>query len=203
MIRKCADTEGRVRTSRTVLCLFSSVCFIFVKDIFTKPKLQFMNPAFKILFLLGLSVLLTSAVCIEKPSSPLASAQIAGISNSGTIHSTKTRKLNFFQRLALRLLMKKYKSANGVNADKLASTSLLLGILSCGTLLLGLFVPFVILLSIPTGIAAMITGGSAVRNKTSQMGKAKTGKALGLGALIAFGLLLIIAAIVISSVGLI
>ena len=160
-----------------------------------------MRPPFKILFLLSLSVLLTSAVCIEKTSSPLASAQIAGISNSGTIHSAKTRKLNFFQRLALRLLMKKYKSANGVNADRLASTSLLLGIFSCGLLLLGLFVPFVILLSIPAGIFAMITGGSAVRNKTSQMGKAKTGNALGLGALITFALLLIIAAIVLSGIG--
>ena len=162
-----------------------------------------MRLPFKILFLLSLSFLLTSAVCIEKTSSPVAPAQVEGISNPGTIHSTKTRKLNFFQRWALRILMKKYKSGHGVNADKLASTSLLLGIFSCGFLLLGLFVPFVILFSIPTGIAAMITGGSAVRNKTSQMGKAKTGKALGLGALITFALLLIIAAIVISSVGLI
>jgi len=95
--------------------------------------------------------------------------------------------------------MKKYKSAHGVNADKLASTSLLLGIFSWGFLLLGLAVPFVILLSIPTGIAAMITGGSAVRNKTSQMGKARMGKGLGLGALITFALLLIIAAIIIAS----
>ncbi len=45
----------------------------------------------------------------------------------------------------------------------------------------------------------MITGGSAVRNKTSLVGKARTGKALGLGALIAFGVLLILAAIVVSS----
>ncbi len=157
-----------------------------------------MRLPFKILFLLSLTVLLTSAVCIEKTSSPLAPAQVEGISNPGTLHSTKARKLNFFQRWALRILMKKYKSAHGVNADKLASASLLLGIFSCGFLLLGLFVPFVILLSIPAAIAAMITGGSAVRNKTSQMGKARTGKALGLGALITLALLLIIAAIIIS-----
>ena len=159
-----------------------------------------MRSSFKILFLLSLSVLLTSAVCIEKVSTPLAPAHVAGISNSGSFHSIKKRKLNFFQRWALRILMKKYKSANGVNADKLASTSLLLGIISCGSILLGLFVPFVILFSIPTGIFAMITGGSAVRNKTSQIGKAKTGKALGLGALITFALLLIIAAIVLSGI---
>ncbi len=162
-----------------------------------------MRLPFKFLFLLSLAVLLTSAVSIQNTSSPVAPAPIEGISNSGAVHSTKAHKLNFFQRWALRILMKKYKSAHGVNADKLASTSLLLGIFSCGFLLLGLFVPYVILLSIPSGIAAMITGGSAVRNKTSQMGKARTGKALGLGALITFALLLLIAAIVISSVGLI
>jgi len=160
-----------------------------------------MRLPFKFLFLISLTVLLTSAVCIEKTSSPLAPAPIEGISNSGAVHSTKARKLNFFQRWALRILMKKYKSAHGVNADKLASTSLLLGIFSCGFLLLGFVVPFVFLLSVPAGIAAMITGGSAVRNNTSQMGKAKTGKALGLGALITFALFLIIAAIVISSAG--
>ena len=158
-----------------------------------------MRLPFKFLFLISLTVLLTSAVCIEKTSSPLAPAPIEGISNSGAVHSTKAHKLNFFQRWALRILMKKYKSAHGVNADKLASTSLLLGIFSWGFLLLGLAVPFVILLSIPTGIAAMITGGSAVRNKTSQMGKARMGKGLGLGALITFALLLIIAAIIIAS----
>ena len=162
-----------------------------------------MRLPFKFLFLLSLAVLLTSAVSIQNTSSPVAPAPIEGISNSGAVHSAKAHKLNFFQRWALRILMKKYKSAHGVKADKLASTSLLLGIFSCGFLLLGLFVPYVILLSIPSGIAAMITGGSAVRNKTSQMGKARTGKALGLGALITFALLLLIAAIVISSVGLI
>ena len=111
----------------------------------------------------------------------------------------KVHKLNFFQRLIVKFFIKKNNPADGTKADKQASTSLLLGIGACAFILLGLFVPYVILASIPTGIAAMITGGSAVRNKTSLVGKARTGKALGLGALITFGVLLILAAIVVSS----
>jgi hypothetical protein len=62
-----------------------------------------------------------------------------------------------------------------------------------------LFVPYVIFACLPAAIVAMVLGGSAMRNNTNLVGKARTGKALGLGALIAFGVLLIIAAIVVAS----
>ncbi len=71
-----------------------------------------------------------------------------------------------------------------------------MGIAACAFLVLGLFVPYVILAAIPAGIAANITGGSALRNGTAKEGKAKTGKALGLGSLIAFAVVLILAVIV-------
>jgi len=151
-----------------------------------------MKLSFHIFILVCLSVLLTSAVCINRSDISPAAAQSDVVSNPGNNQLHKARKFNFFQRLGLRLLMKRYKSGKGVNADKLANSSLLLGILACSLILLGLLVPVLLILAIPAGVAAMITGGSAVRNKTSLVGKAKTGKAFGLAALIAFGLLLIL-----------
>ena len=154
---------------------------------------------FQIFPMLGIYLLLISARCIEKADTSLVNKQNITITNQKDSRLLKVHKLNFFQRLIVKFFIKKNKLADGSKADKQASTSLLLGIGACGFILLGLFVPYVILASIPTGIAAMITGGSAVRNKTSLVGKARTGKALGLGALIAFGVVLILAAIVVSS----
>lgn len=110
----------------------------------------------------------------------------------------KVHGLNFFQRLLVKYVLKRSKRSD-VRADSLASTSLWLGVSACGLLLLGLFIPYIILASVPVAIAAMITGGSALRNKTSLIGKARTGKALGLGALIAFGVILLAAAIILAS----
>ena len=59
--------------------------------------------------------------------------------------------------------------------------------------------PYVILAAIPAAITAMITGGSALRNGTAKVGKAKTGKALGLGARIAFAVLLLVAVVAIAA----
>jgi hypothetical protein len=160
-----------------------------------------MSLRLKMIPILGIYILLISATCIVKKDTTVDNRQNITITNNGSAHFLRTHKLNFFQRLGLKILLKRNRNQNSLNADNLASTSLWLGIGACGFILLGLFVPFIILLSVPTGIAAMITGGSALRNKTSLVGKARTGKGLGLGALIAFGLLLLLAAIVISSVG--
>ena len=162
-----------------------------------------MSLRLKIIPILGIYILLISATCIVKKDTTVVNRQNITITNNGSSHFLRAHKLNFFQRFGLKFLPKRNRIQNGPDGDKLASASMLLGIGACGFILLGLFVPFVILLSVPTGIAAMITGGSAVRNKTSLVGKAKTGKGLGLGALIAFGLILLVAAIVISSIGII
>ena len=144
-------------------------------------------------------MLLISATCIEKRDTSIVNKQTLTITNNNNYKLVKVHKLNFFQRLIVKLLIKKKRLAEGTKADRLASTSLLLGIGACAFILLGLFIPYIILASIPTGIAAMITGSSAIRKKTSLEGKARTGKGLGLGALIAFGLILILAAILVSS----
>ena len=159
-----------------------------------------MSLRLKLIPILGIYILLISATCIVKKDTTVDNRQNITITNNGSFHFLRTHKLNFFQRLGLKFLLRRNRIQNGLNADKLASTSMLLGIGACGFILLGLFVPFIILLSVPTGIAAMITGSSALRNKTSLVGKAKTGKGLGLGALITFGLILLVAAILIASI---
>ena len=151
----------------------------------------------RLLPILGIYVILTSSVCIVKPIAPVANAE--NITTQGKVIKLKNHKLNFFQRLIVKIYLKKHKLLEDIKADKLASTSLWLGVGACAAILLGLFIPYIILAAIPTGIAALITGGAAIRNKTSQVGKARTGKGLGLGALIAFGLLLIAAAILLAA----
>lgn len=150
--------------------------------------------------ILAIYVLLISATCIIKEETITGTPQTASVQNYGNTHVLKAHKLNLFQRLMVKILLKKHKLQNDTNADKLASTSLILGIGACAFILLGLFIPYIILASVPAGIAAMITGGSAIRNKTSLVGKAKTGKGLGLGALITFGIILILAAILVAAI---
>jgi hypothetical protein len=153
----------------------------------------------RLLPVIGIYMILVSATCIVKRDTTAVYQQ--GITLRDPNHSgvLKTHKLNFFQRLMLKAFLRKDKLKNGNKADGLASTSLLLGIGACGFLLLGLFVPYIIFASVPAGIAAMITGSSAIRKKTSLTGKAATGKGLGLGALIAFGVILIVAAIMVAA----
>lgn len=76
-------------------------------------------------------------------------------------------------------------------------------IAACAFIVLGLITPYpyVILAAIPAGITTMVTGKSALRQGTSKEGAAKTGKALGLGVLLAFAVALIAAVIFIYSWG--
>ena len=150
--------------------------------------------------IVAIYMLLISATHMKRADTSNVNKQSITITNQKNHKALRVHKLNFFERLIVKVLIIKNKLKDGINADKLASTSLLLGVGACAFILSGLFVPYLILAAVPAGIAAMITGGSAVRNNTSLVGKARTGKALGLGALIAFGLLLILAAIVLSSI---
>jgi hypothetical protein len=111
----------------------------------------------------------------------------------------KVEKFTFFQKIFFKLFVRKSKVGDEGKAERLSSTSLFLGIASWALLLLGLAVPYVAIASIPAGIAAMITGSSALRQGTSKEGQAKTGKGLGLGVLITLGALLIVAAIAVAS----
>ena len=136
-------------------------------------------------------MLIVSATIMQKGTT-IANKQNITITERSSAHVIKAHKLNFFQRTILKFLLRNKKLEKNIDADKLAIASLWLGIAACGFILLALFIPYLILAVLPAAIAAMITGGAAVRNKTSLIRKARTGKALGLGALIFFGLLLLI-----------
>jgi hypothetical protein len=55
------------------------------------------------------------------------------------------------------------------------------------------------LATIPTGIVALATGSSALKSGTKEAGKARTGKTLGLASLIAMGVLLLLAVILVAA----
>ena len=112
------------------------------------------------------------------------------------------KKLNFLQRLMFKLAVKKFKKVGDIEkADRQASSALIFGIVALGTLLLGLAVPYVALVAIPTGIVAMVLGKQAVIGDTNFPEKAKLGKTFGLVALLGFAFILLLAAIVVASWG--
>ena len=110
------------------------------------------------------------------------------------------KKLNFLQRLMFKLAVKKFKkAADTEKADRQASSALTFGIVALGTLIIGLFVPYLILASIPTAIIAIVLGKQAVIGGTNFPEKAKLGKTFGLVSLYGFAFLALLAAIVLAS----
>lgn len=109
-------------------------------------------------------------------------------------------KLNFFERVIQKLGIKKYRVADTEKADRRAKSSLIFGIVAAGTLLLGFVAPILFLLTIPAGLVAILNGSSALNSETTLTAKAKTGKALGIGALIGLVVLVVVAVIAVASV---
>lgn len=112
------------------------------------------------------------------------------------------KKMNFFERILFKLAVKKFmKAADTEKADRQASSALVFGIAALGTLIIGLFVPYVALAAIPAGIVAMVLGKQALTGGTTNPAKAKIGKTLGLVSLIGFAFILLLAVIVVASWG--
>ena len=149
---------------------------------------------------MSIYILMVSAT-VAKKEATIADRQNIIIPGHSSSSGVKVYKLNFFQRIMVKFLLKDKKLKKSLNADKLASTSLWLGIAACAFILLALLLPYLIFASLPAAISAITTGRSALRNKTSLLRKAKTGKALGLGALIVFGLVLVIVLTILATMG--
>ncbi len=113
----------------------------------------------------------------------------------------KPLKIGFLKRILLNRYINKFKTyqlrtADPIKADKMARASLFLGISAVALL----FIPwYTLILVIPLGILAIVYGKQAIKNGTTKETMAKIGKGFGIGALIGFGVELIIAAIIIAS----
>ncbi|HEX8333490.1 MAG TPA: hypothetical protein VF622_12750 [Segetibacter sp.] len=139
-----------------------------------------------------------TSVKIEPKSIAVSNSIVSEVPSAAT--SVKKNKLNFAEKLLLKYVLKKYKKVDDTaKADKQARTSLSFGIAAVSCLLLGLFIPYIMLATIPTGIVALATGGSALKSGTTETSKARTGKSLGLASLIAFGALLLLAVILVAA----
>jgi len=157
-----------------------------------------MRPALVlVVFLLLSSVNSFAAFVPDKASSAVDSAAIT------TTHTlsfkTQHKRPGFFQRIAIRMAMKQltkhHKIVDQEKADRLANTSLTLGIIA---LALAVVPFFTLLAAIPLGIIAMTTGRRAIESGTTKMSNAKLGKSLGLAALIVVGVWLIVSVVAIA-----
>lgn len=110
------------------------------------------------------------------------------------------KKLNFFQRLVYKIAVKKFgKAADTEKADRQATSALIFGIAAMSTLIIGLFVPYVVLAALPTGVIAMVLGKHALESGTQNPLKAKIGRTLGFVSLLGFLFLLVLVVIAVSS----
>ena len=107
------------------------------------------------------------------------------------------RKLTLKEKISLLILKHTTRKAT---QSKKGNTALIFGIVGIGLLIIGLFVPFVLLASIAGAIVAIILGSNAKKIDPSD-GKARAAVLLGWITLGAIALLLILAAIVVASWG--
>lgn len=111
--------------------------------------------------------------------------------------SVKAKRLSFFQKIALRIAIRKWNKQHKIygatKADKMASTSLWLGI---AAIVFAIIPWYTILVAIPLGILAMIFGNKAQNSGTTKTNRASIGKSLGLAALIVVGVWIIVGAII-------
>lgn len=136
-----------------------------------------------ILLLVGYSVASSASYVFESSSATRDSTTV--ISTYKPTVTKKAKRMGFFQRMALKMVMKRYGKHYGLvgpeKADQLASTSMWLGILA---LVFAVIPWYTILAAIPLGIVAMILGNRAIESGATKISRAKVGKGLGLAALI-------------------
>lgn len=110
------------------------------------------------------------------------------------------RKFSLKEKIAFLILKKKLKQKPKEGSSQ-GQTALTVGIIALGLLVIGLFVPFVILGSLVASISAIVIGSSAVRKDPSDR-KGHSGKLLGWITLGVTVFLFILAAVIIASWGL-
>jgi hypothetical protein len=114
--------------------------------------------------------------------------------------------LNFVQRLFVKAFSRKLekqlekidKPVTQEEADKQAENAKMMGIISLSTFIGALFLPFFILIALPTSIIAITKGERAIKNGTTNVKAAKQGKTFGLISLIGTTVLIVAALVVLA-----
>lgn len=109
------------------------------------------------------------------------------------------RKFTLKEKIALLILKKKLKHQDDANSSQ-GKTALTVGIVGAGLLIIGLFVPYVILGSLVAAIVAIVMGSSAAKKDQNDR-KAHSAKLLGWITLGLIAFLILLAAVVIASWG--
>lgn len=107
------------------------------------------------------------------------------------------RKLTFKEKVSLLIL--KHTPKKKAQGSSKGSTALGFGIAALALILLGLFVPYIILLSIPAAILAIVLGNKAKKQDPSDK-KAQTGVIMGWIAVGAIAII-VVAAVIVASTG--
>jgi hypothetical protein len=156
----------------------------------------------KLLLLLSLTMFtLTSATIQSTPAATSQSEASTPVVYPLAQNDVRAGKLNFFQRLMFKLAVRKYRKVDVDKADGQARSSLVFGITAMTAFLAGLFIPYIAILALPAGIVAIALGSSALSNGTNETAKARLGKGLGWGSVIALAAVLLLAVIIVASWG--
>lgn len=149
-----------------------------------------------LLILLFAAYSIESAASFTPHNTSFSKDSTVVISSSKPTVVAKAKRMGFFQRMALKMVMKRYskhyKLVDSDKADQLASTSMWLGIFA---LVFAVIPWYTILVAVPLGIVALILGKRAIESGTTKITSAKVGKGLGLAALIVVAVWLVAALI--------
>lgn len=107
------------------------------------------------------------------------------------------RKLTLKEKVSFLIVKNKIKNRAKTSEDP-GQSAFVMGLVALGLLVIGLFVPYVILGSLVAAVLAIVMGSMAMK-KDGDSRKAKGGKLLGWITLSLIAFLFILAAIVISS----
>ncbi len=161
------------------------------------------------IFLIWLSIFscfFTAAIPAQAATAPLSNNKIIPV--EAIYKKIASMKMKDFRKLAGRKLTLKEKVSfiilkhklkqQAKDSEKQGQTAFTFGLIAVGLLILGLFVPYVILGSLVAAILAIVTGSMA-KKRDGDNRKAKAGQLLGWITLGLIAFLFILAAVVLAS----
>ncbi len=156
------------------------------------------------LFILGALVALSVSSFAAKPEMAARALTATRVDTSmlypATAPVATVKKLNFFQCLKYSCALKKMKSGYLSKADNQAWNAFSFGIIAMSLFLVGLFIHYLLLATIPAAIVAILLGEQALKNNTAVNAEAHMGKTLGLISLVGLAGIVTLGAIVLAAI---